>query len=385
MNGSILIAAGGLLLLALFTSQVGKTEQARSISSIKVWAEVAESRGQVVEIGTMTAPRAAQTATLLSSDQVLIAGGCEARNCEGRSAVAELYSPDSNSFTRVGDMLTARVSHTATLLPDGRVLIVGGLGPNGVIATAELYEPTTRTFSRTRSMLTARHGHIATLLQDGRVLIVGGADGSQSPLATTEVYDPKTGLFTLAGRMRVPRVSHVATLLPDGRVLVTGGHSRRRGPVLASAEIFDAVTGEFSGTGDMTVPRHKHAAVAMQDGKVLVVGGSDARDWRGKYASAEVFDPSKGAFSHIADMQEERFKLRSAVVVLQTGEVLVGGGAEHVEIYDPVSKAFQTAGGSVGTSRMFATATLLSTGNVFIAGGYDGRIRPAANAWMYHP
>lgn len=333
----------------------------------------------------MTVPRAAHTATLLSTDKVLITGGCQASGCEGRSAVAELYSPDSNSFVRVGDMQTVRVSHTAVLLPDGRVLIAGGWGPNGIIAAAELFEPATLTFSPNRSMLTARASHTATLLQDGRVLIVGGRDESQNPLATVEVYDLKTGVFTSVGSMRIPRTNHVATLLPDGRVLITGGQSRRRGPTLTSAEIFDTVTGKFSLTGEMTLPRYKHAAVLMLDGRVLVIGGSDARDSRGKYASAEVFDPSKDVFSHIADMQEERFKLPGAVVVLQTGEVLVGGDADHVEIYDPVSNAFQVAEGSIDTSRMFATATLLSTGRVLIAGGYDGKIQPVAKAWVYKP
>ncbi|MEE9167549.1 MAG: kelch repeat-containing protein [Candidatus Neomarinimicrobiota bacterium] len=135
----------------------------------------------------------------------------------------------------------------------------------------------------------------------------------------------------------------------------------------------------------MTIVRHKHAAAAMRDGKVLVVGGSDGRGIRGRYASAEVFDPSTSTFSYVADMHVRRFKLRGTAVVLGSGEVLVAGGADHIEVYDPETKTFRIAGDSLGTALMFATATSLSNGDVFIAGGYDERIRPMANAWVYHP
>jgi hypothetical protein len=331
----------------------------------------------------MTLPRAAHAATLLESGEVLITGGCVEDSCEGRTAVAELYDPHSQSFARVDDMLTGRVSHTATLLLDGRVLIAGGWGPHGILAVAGLYDPATRRFLPTGSLLEARASHIAILLPNGTVLFVGGAGGRQNPLATAEVYDPETGVFTPAGRMRLPRASHAATLLNDGTVLVTGGHSARRGPVLASAEIFDPTTGESALAGDMTVPRHKHAAVRMRDGRVLVVGGSDGSGRRGLYASTEVFDPASGTFSRAADLEQVRYKLRGAAVVLRSGEVLVGGGLGPVEIYDPVSNAFQAVAGSQGAGRMFATATMLSNGDVFIAGGYDARILPTANAWLY--
>ncbi len=384
MRGSAVWIVGSLVVLAWTGTSVRDPTQNQSVLSTSAQGDRAENRDRLTSVGTMTLPRAAHTATLLESGEVLITGGCVEASCEGRTAVAELYDPDSQSFARTDDMLTGRVSHTATLLPDGRVLIAGGWGPDGILAAAELYDPATRTFLPAGSLLEARASHIAALLPSGTILIVGGEGGRQNPLATVEVYDPKAGIFTPAGRMQLPRASHVATLLSDGTVLVTGGHSARRGPVLASAEIFSPTTGESALTGDMTVPRHKHAAVVMRDGKVLVVGGSDARDSRGMYASAEVFDPTNGTFSLATDMNQARFKLRGAAVLLPSGEVLIGGGLGSLEIYDPSSNSFQIVAGSSGAGRMFAAATMLPNGEVFIAGGYSARILPTAMAWVYH-
>lgn len=157
------------------------------------------------------------------------------------------------------------------------------------------------------------------------------------------------------------------------------------GQVLASAEIYDPVTGTFRRNGNMTMIRHKHAAAVLRDGKVLIIGGSDARDGRGRYASAEVFDPTTGTFAAVHAMNAERFKFTYAVVVLRTGEVLVAGGAERAEVYNPATNRFRNSAGSVGADLSFSTATLLRDGRVLIAGGYDSRIQPTAGAWLYRP
>jgi hypothetical protein len=143
-------------------------------------------------------------------------------------------------------MTAARVGQTATLLPSGQVLIVGGEGDAGPLASTELYDPKTGQFSRTASMTTAREDHTATLLSDGRVLVAGGVDagGVSSPLASAELYDPKTGEFSAAGSMTTGRDSPSATLLPDGRVLIVGGANgytagpHRKVVALSSAELF---------------------------------------------------------------------------------------------------------------------------------------------------
>src|SRR5262249_28420433 len=133
------------------------------------------------------------------------------------------------AFTPAGSLGTARGGHTATLLANGKVLIAGGLislnfAGVSFASTAELYDPAAGAFTPTGNMTTGREEQPATLVPDGRVLIVGGASAKQGTLASAEIYDPATGSFTATDSMTTPRSAHTATLLPDGPVLVAGGN-----------------------------------------------------------------------------------------------------------------------------------------------------------------
>jgi hypothetical protein len=237
------------------------------------------------------------------------------------------------------------------------------------------------------SMLAARAAHTSTLLPDGRVLIAGGLGHGLSRLASAEVYDPVSGTFRQTGDLTVPRISHIATLLLDGRVLMTGGWPLTRGEdVLRSAEVYDPVTGTFAAVGEMVVGRHKHAAALLPGGQVLLVGGSDARDGGGKHTSAELFDPASGTFKPTGGMSAGRFKIPHALVLLQNGRALIAGGDATVEVYDPGTAAFVTAAGEIDRPRQFASATLLRDARVLITGGYDENAGPSTSgAWLYSP
>ena len=341
--------------------------------------------GRVAGTGKLSVARASHSATLLPDGRVLIAGGCTRAGCEmgDDGATAEVYDPDAGAFVPVGRMTTERVGHTAALLSTGQVLLAGGFDQHGVLATAELYAPATGSFTAAGRMGTRRAGYTATPLPSGKILLAGGFDGSQR-LASAELYDPDTGTFTATGEMRSPRAEHAAAALPDGRVLVTGGSSDGE-DVLATAEVYDPTAGTFMRTGDMTVVRYKHAATALRNGTALIIGGSDARDGLGRYTSTEIYDPVAGTFQPGPSMTAARYKLPGAVTLLTTGDVLVGGGAERVEVYAPAEGAFRTAEGSVGAGLAFTTTTLLPDGRVVIVGGYDGRINPTADAWVYDP
>ena len=327
--------------------------------------------------------RAGHTATLLPDGQVLVTGGCVVDGCDGGvTPSAELYDPVRNTFRLASDLAVARVGHQAVRLSTDEVLILGGWAGDGVTATAELYDPKTGQFEVVGEMLEPRDGFTATRLEDGRVLITGGYSGAMNRLSSTELYNPETNRFTALPEMQEARMSHTATLLSDGRVLIVGG-SNARGQVSATAEVFDPMTQQFSFTGSLTMPRHKHAAVKLQNGNVFIIGGAGAGDWNEQYNATELFDAATLSFQPAAPMTYRRFKLPDAVTLLSSGEVLVAGGGARAEIYHPKTDSFSLAPGVSGFDLAYTTATPLRNNRVLIAGGYDEGIRVVDNAWLY--
>jgi hypothetical protein len=337
------------------------------------------SVGHVEATGSMRVARSCHTATLLPGGKVLIAGGMVR---EGNyTPTAELFDPAAGAFSNTGSLSVGRACHSAVLQQDGKVLIVGGTF-TGRPVPAELFDPSAGTFATTGTPTVNRDAFTATLLANGKVLIAGGYD--RGMLASTELYDPSTGVFSPAANLTEPRATHTAVLMRDGKVLVTGGGaSQGGGIVLGTAEIFDPQTGRWTPTGRMQATRYKHAAALLSTGQVLIVGGSDNRDWRGRYASTEVFDPGTGRFSRGGAMDEARFKISAAVVPLVSGNVLVAGGGTHVEVYDPTTATFATAHGTLDAPRFYQTATELPGGGVLITGGYDTNIASTTSAWLY--
>ena len=322
-------------------------------------------------------PRAVHTATLLPSGRVLIAGGCTVDGCEldDRVATTELFDPATGRFEAGPRLTRPRVGHAAVRLHDGSVLLVGGWVRQAPTATAERYAG--GRLAATGSMTVPRGAFTATLLPGGRVLVIGGTDGRRA-LRSAELFDPRRGRFVRTGSMRAPRAGHAAALLPGGKVLVTGGGSRSE-RVLRAAEVWSPRTGRFQPAGRMTIARYKHAAVALRGGKVLVLGGSNALDFRGRHASAELYDGRR--FRRVGSMAERRFKLPDAVVRLPGGGVLVAGGGRSVEVYEPSRRRFRVHG-QTGATLSFATATLLADGRVLVVGGYDDSIAVSRRAWV---
>jgi hypothetical protein len=348
--------------------------------------------GTVIEIAAMHTARASQSSTLLPNGKVLIAGGFSGSGGESNPyRTTELYNPRTGMFEPGADMSIGRSGHTATLLKNGKVLIVGGwTGRYEIRRSAEIYDPATNSFAPTGNMVVERAGNTATLLADGRVLIAGGEDREENALASAEIYDPATGKFTLTGNMADARKAHTATALKDGRVLIVGGGSGHYPSehIYRSGELYDSATGKFSPAGLMSVGRYKHAAILLRSGRVLIAGGSDNRAWRGEYASAEIYDPVAGAFTATGAMHTPRFKLPAAAALLVNGIVLVAGGGPFAEVFDETKGTFTQVPGSLGAARFFASVTLLQGSKALITGGYadDGSGLPATSAaWLYQP
>lgn len=325
--------------------------------------QAAGGPGTAIATGSLAAARAFHTATLLPSGKVLLVGGFDGTFS---LASAELYDPAAGTFAATGSLATPRQYHTATLLATGKVLITGGSGFGTTLASAELYDPATGTFTATGSLGAARSDHTATLLPDGRVLVVGGRNVG-TYLTTAELYDPAAGTFSpTPSAPLATRATHTATPLLNGKVLIAGGF---RSSSLTTAELFDPTTNTFTATGSLATARAYQTATRLANGKVLVVGGAAS-------AVAELYDPATGTFTATGSLVLARDHWHAATL-LPTGQVLITGGVgtgspapvlSAAELFNPATGLF-TATGSMTTLREAHTATTLPSGKVLLAAG----------------
>ncbi len=351
--------------------------------------------GSFVVSQPMKTPRTAHTATLLPSGQVLIAGGYAILAGLPVWSSAELYDPAYGAFRPTGIMNSARYSHTATLLPDGRVLIVGGNSQQGGtnyqgLATAELYDPSTGVFTPTGSMAIARYWHTATLLNTGKVLITGGLGPGGvfgSDLSSAELYDPETGVFSPAGNMTGPRSEHLAVLLPDGKVLIEGGTDPIPNP-----ELYDPVAGTFASTGPSTQASYLSAMTAtlLPDGSVYTTMNDPGDVGNG----AESYDPVTGTFTPATLLPDDMYS--DTATLLPQGLIFIHGAETNNGVYpyqaggsswlyDSATRAYVFLTGAFPESDESHTSTLLPDGAVLLAGGWICCGFSVANSEIYLP
>jgi hypothetical protein len=330
----------------------------------------------------MTTPRAYHTATLLLNGKVLVAGGTLTYDYTTpylkATATAELYDPARGTFIPTGSVITARTQHTASLLPDGRVLIAGGYGLDGYgggpsLNTAEIYDPATGTFRAAGSMIHDECFFQSLLLGNGKVLLLGGSQA--------ELYDPTNGSFADAGPYAYGSGAcwaASASRLADGKVLIVRD--------VDTAEIYDPVTSSFSATDQPAAANQSPTLTLLMDGTVLLAGGSDSS---GPSAGSALFDPATLKFIPAARMNISHSA--HSATLLPDGSALIASGTVYgylttsaTDLYEPVGGTFR-AGPDMITARFSHSATLLNDGRVLVAGGNTDALTATSLAEVYSP
>lgn len=314
-DGDVLVAGGGTAAAELYHPKSGS------------WTTTA----------SMSTARTNATATLLANGEVLVAGGCcQPGNPYVGLASSELYNPSTGSWSPTGSLNVARSGDTATLLGNGDVLVAGG-ACNGTAygcdagsflvnqRSAELYDPATGLWTKTGSMADGRELHTATLLPNGEVLVAGGFNSCDddfcSDLNDAELYDPVTGKWLHTASLSGAREQQTATLLPNGDVLVAGGLNAGgfsgSGVTYTSAEIYDPTFARWTPAASMNVRRAGASATLLSGGWVLVSGGGTA--------SNEVYQPGSDVWVPVGNLSTTR--TGPTATLLPDGDVLVAGGS----------------------------------------------------------
>ncbi len=334
----------------------------------------------------LRAPRYAHSLTPLPDGRVLVYGGLGLGDRFARGT--EILGADAAGFVPGPPAHRRRAFHTASLLRNGSVLIAGGfIAPYSSSRTAELFDGRRFVFLGSR-MSAPRELHAATVLGDGRVLITGGFVGGVTSLAACDVFDPAPLRFTRTGDMRCSRFGHAATRLADGRVLVTGGSQFPTARTLADAELYDPATGRFGPAPPLRIDRSRHTANLLPDGRVFITGGNSLTAGT-QLASTELYDPARGEFIAGPPMCEPR--MDHTATLLADGRVLITGGFNGMgtlhtvascEVFDPRDATLRPAGRLPAAvhehqAALTQAGAVLATGGLRIEGTRRGVTRGA--------
>jgi hypothetical protein len=332
---------------------------------------------------SMSQARSNHTATVLTSGHVLVAGGTA-----GASTVrtSERYNPIDDTWKAVGLLHDSRSNHTATLLPNSTVMVAGGFTKQestGSTQSVEIYYPDTELWLPTTPLISSRSFHTSVILPDGNVMVMGGLGGSGQYLNSVEIYYSTSRVWATLPAMASARSQHSATLLQDGRVLVAGGVGP--GGVLGlggnDVEVYDPTTNSWSSLAPMTRERHSHTAGLLVDGRVLMSGGNDGFAETG---TTDIYDPKTNTWQFVTNINTGATMViprqDHTSIVLPNNRVLSLGGftalliaQDQLEDYDVARGTWTTQG--VGNRAIGNhTTVLLANNRVVNLGGNDGLV-----------
>jgi len=361
-------------------------------------AQLPASRVQLaapaISTSSLGIARESHTATLLPNGKLLVAGGRNNRSGDANGALrsVEIYDPATGKWSDAPPLNVARFDHIALLLRDGTVLVAGGRNVGGYLDSVEIYDPVGAKWTlNTNKLNVARGKATATLLPltslptSGLVLLAGGENGG-GVLKETELYDPVGKKWTLAGSLSKARSEHTATLLPNGRVLVIGGSDNSLNS-LKSAETFDPRLASWSDVrATMNVARRQHTATLLGDGSVLVAAGFDGL---ASLNSSELFSSLKQLWMPVSATMNEKRRGHTATL-LQNGQLFIAGGFDGSaalktsEIYNPANKTW-TKSIVFNDGRFSHTATMMPNGRVLLVAGNPNAAVPISTTELHDP
>ena len=370
------------------TPWVGQRTFGRLVEYARDNGFVDHASGRVQQTLTPPAMGRRDAATeVLADGRVFLAGGY---GDDGQLASVEVYDPTSDAWTTVAPMSVGRSGASATLLDDGRVLVAGGLPPYSVsrygLKSAEVWDPQTDSWSDAGAFARGRYGHTATKLPDGRVLLVGGQNARDTYThVDLEVYDPATNTWTTSGALPIGVQQHTATSLPSGDVLVVGGYNRFRKTRTRAIIRIDGTTLTPQVVGNLNVGRADHTATLLTEGLLIAAGSTDRHAHVG---DTELIDPLTFEVVALDPMPTPR--IGHTATQMPTGEVVVIGGTDpatyfdgltEVDVFDPVTQTW-LAGEPLDASRAGHAAVALNGGAFVFTGSAPNSDNPASTLYL---
>jgi N-acetylneuraminic acid mutarotase len=329
-------------------------------------AALLQDQPQIQEIiPQLREPRVSHTATLMKNGNVVIIGGVGKNKT---LSSIEIFDADQNQFYKAGRLKTPRYMHAAVRLNDGRILVAGGMHKindnKSILRSIEVFNPKTNRTSMIGKLNTARSSLTAELLSNGKVLFIGGANNT--PLRTAEVFNPVTQKIEKTLRMVFSHSDFDSIKTSEGKIFVFGGNGS--GP----ASIEKLEINRFKKVSELSVGRFGLIATELSSGDILLTGGfTRARTLN----AAEIFNPASNTVQTLPPMHEVRDA--HTVTPLQNGKALIAGGANMgkstptMEIFDPSTNTFSSIA-PLQQPRSSHTATTLTDGRIIFIGGFDG-------------